>query len=113
VSYLFFEHPALLRQFSALSFEYTVAGNMRINVPQSAGHDDLAMATCLAATSLPEASGLRTEPQRTRFAGPSTGYELAGPLRVPGPRMHFAAEKPSRGVDDCQRPELDRRPRTC
>jgi hypothetical protein len=96
--------PALLRQLSALSFEYTDAGNMRISVPQSAGHDDLAMAACLAAGSLPEACGLRPDPPRVRFAGPSTGYELAGPLRVRGPRMHFAAAKPSRGVDDAQLP---------
>jgi hypothetical protein len=96
------EHPALLRQLSALSFEYTEAGNMRISVPQSAGHDDLAMAACLAATGLPEASGLRPDPPRVRFAGSSSNYELAGPLRVRGPRMHFTAEKLSRGVDDSQ-----------
>ena len=75
-------HPALLRQLSALSFEFTDAGSMRISVPQTAGHDDLAMALCLAASSLPEASGPRPQPARARFAGASTNYELSSPLRV-------------------------------
>jgi hypothetical protein len=63
---------------------------MRMSLPQSAGHDDLAMATCLAATSLPEASGLRPEPPRVRFAGPSSGYELSARLEPRGVRARFA-----------------------
>ena len=40
--------PALLRQLRALEFENLPAGGMRIAVPERAGHDDVAMALCLA-----------------------------------------------------------------
>jgi hypothetical protein len=45
-------HPALLRQLAALEFETLESGLVRIAVPDRAGHDDLAMALCLAATQL-------------------------------------------------------------
>ena len=41
-------HPALLSQLAALEFEETDTGNVRISVPERAGHDDLAMALALA-----------------------------------------------------------------
>ncbi len=41
-------HPALLAQLTALEFETTESGTVRIAVPERAGHDDLAMALCLA-----------------------------------------------------------------
>lgn len=40
--------PALLKQLRALEFEATPTGGLRIAVPERAGHDDLAMALCLA-----------------------------------------------------------------
>ncbi|TQN44402.1 terminase family protein [Blastococcus colisei] len=45
-------HPGLLRQLSALEFERTESGLMRIAVPDRVGHDDLAMALCLAVLQL-------------------------------------------------------------
>jgi hypothetical protein len=42
-------YPPLLRQLRNLSFERLPAGGVRISVPERAGHDDLAMALCLAA----------------------------------------------------------------
>jgi len=44
--------PALLRQLAALEFEVGESGSLRIAVPDRAGHDDLAMSLCLAATQL-------------------------------------------------------------
>jgi hypothetical protein len=41
-------HPRLLAQLSALEFEERDSGTVRIEVPERAGHDDLAMALCLA-----------------------------------------------------------------
>jgi hypothetical protein len=41
-------HPALLSQLSALEYQERESGNVRIAVPGRAGHDDLAMALCLA-----------------------------------------------------------------
>jgi Terminase large subunit, T4likevirus-type, N-terminal/Terminase RNaseH-like domain len=41
-------HPALLSQLSALEYQERESGNVRIAVPERAGHDDLAMALCLA-----------------------------------------------------------------
>ena len=41
-------HPRLLGQLSALEFEERESGAVRIEVPQRAGHDDLAMALCLS-----------------------------------------------------------------
>ncbi|MFQ1002616.1 terminase large subunit domain-containing protein [Modestobacter sp. SSW1-42] len=46
------QHPALLRQLAALEFERTESGLMRIAVPDRVGHDDLAMALCLAVLQL-------------------------------------------------------------
>ena len=41
-------HPRLLGQLAALEFEERESGRVRIAVPERAGHDDLAMALCLA-----------------------------------------------------------------
>ncbi|MFR9803143.1 terminase large subunit domain-containing protein [Pseudonocardia sp. RS010] len=41
-------HPDLLRQLAALQFEQLAGGNLRIAVPEAAGHDDLAMAAMQA-----------------------------------------------------------------
>lgn len=45
-------HPALLRQLSALEIERLDSGASRIAVPDRVGHDDLAMALCLAVLQL-------------------------------------------------------------
>lgn len=45
-------HPSLLRQLAALEFETTELGNVRIAVPERAGHDDLAMALAQATSCL-------------------------------------------------------------
>jgi hypothetical protein len=45
-------HAPLLRQLRNLSFERLPAGGVRISVPERAGHDDLAMALCLAASAV-------------------------------------------------------------
>lgn len=52
------EATALLRQLSNLGFETTDGGTVRIAVPEVAGHDDLAMALCLAASRLPQTVSL-------------------------------------------------------
>jgi hypothetical protein len=44
-------HPPLLKQLRGLSFERLPAGGVRLSVPERLGHDDLAMALCLAATA--------------------------------------------------------------
>jgi hypothetical protein len=46
--------PPLLRQLAALEFSTTETGTVRISVPERAGHDDLAMALCIAATGMAE-----------------------------------------------------------
>lgn len=45
-------HPALLRQLHSLEFEQTASGQFRIAVPESLGHDDLAMALMQAASPI-------------------------------------------------------------
>ncbi|WP_237172961.1 terminase large subunit domain-containing protein [Prescottella equi] len=45
-------HPALLRQLHSLEFEQTATGQFRIAVPESAGHDDLAMSLLQAASPI-------------------------------------------------------------
>lgn len=45
-------HTALLQQLHALEYEQTPLGNLRIAVPEAAGHDDLAMALMQAATAI-------------------------------------------------------------
>jgi phage FluMu gp28-like protein len=47
-------HPALLAQLSALEFTERDSGSVHVAVPERAGHDDLAMALCLAAGVMPE-----------------------------------------------------------
>lgn len=54
-------HPRLLGQLAALEFEERESGSVRIAVPERAGHDDLAMALCLAAGVGSVASGATEE----------------------------------------------------
>jgi hypothetical protein len=61
-----------LRQLSALEFEATDTGTVRIAVPEHRGHDDLAMALCLAIQGDPELAG-RPKPRRLRFTGSHRG----------------------------------------
>lgn len=55
-------HPALLRQLAGLEFEVSDAGNMRISVPESVGHDDLAMALGQALSCVRPSVGYRLPP---------------------------------------------------
>jgi hypothetical protein len=48
------EAVGLLKELRALRFEQLPAGGVRISVPESVGHDDLAMGLCLAALQLLE-----------------------------------------------------------
>jgi phage FluMu gp28-like protein len=48
-------HPGLLKQLRALRFEQMPTGGVRISVPDSVGHDDLAMALCMALLEAPDA----------------------------------------------------------
>ena len=50
-------HPRLLSQLSSLEFEEMDSGRVRIAVPERSGHDDLAMALCLAAGAADVESG--------------------------------------------------------
>jgi hypothetical protein len=45
-------HPVLIRQLAALERTTSEAGNVRIAVPDKAGHDDLAMALMQASSCL-------------------------------------------------------------
>jgi Terminase large subunit, T4likevirus-type, N-terminal len=45
-------HPELLKQLAALEYEMTESGLLRISVPERVGHDDLAMALCMAVLPL-------------------------------------------------------------
>lgn len=45
-------HPELLRQLRSLEFEISTAGTMKIAVPETAGHDDLAMSLLQAVSSV-------------------------------------------------------------
>lgn len=47
-------HPGLLGQLEALEYETSESGSVRIAVPPSRGHDDLAMGLALAVTPLQE-----------------------------------------------------------
>lgn len=46
------KHPDLLRQLHSLEYEQTTTGQMRISVPETAGHDDLADALMQAAAGI-------------------------------------------------------------
>ncbi len=70
-------HPALLMQLSALEFEATDAGVLRISVPERRGHDDLAMGLALAVRADPTIGIAR---------------RLSGPARVPGPSTRQIAK---------------------
>ena len=45
-------HPELLKQLHSLTYEQTELGHFKISVPESAGHDDLAMALMQAVSSI-------------------------------------------------------------
>ncbi|MFF0706949.1 terminase large subunit domain-containing protein [Gordonia sputi] len=45
-------HPELLKQLHSLTFEQTEMGHFKISVPESAGHDDLAMALMQAVSAI-------------------------------------------------------------
>jgi hypothetical protein len=66
-------HPQLLFQLSALEFETTDTGLTRISVPERSGHDDVAMAMCLAASADPRLAvaspGVRLPPRTPRTIG--------------------------------------------
>ncbi|MDN5919511.1 MAG: terminase family protein [Pseudonocardia sp.] len=76
-------HPELLKQLRALQFEQQAGGGLRIAVPESAGHDDLAMAL-LQALSCVETRAVRDgwdDPHAHRFDG-ETVTTPAG-VRIP------------------------------
>ena len=52
--------PPLLRQLTNLEFVTTETGLIKISVPEVRGHDDMAMALCLAATGISQTSGAAT-----------------------------------------------------
>lgn len=55
-------HPSLLRQLSALTFETTDSGNVRISVPEVGGqHDDLAMSLMQAISCVRHTLGYRPD----------------------------------------------------
>lgn len=68
-------HPGLLRQLTALEFEQRDSGLLHISVPERAGHDDLAMALCLAVHVSPDVPvGERPKPRRrARYRGGRRG----------------------------------------
>ncbi|MCR8899716.1 hypothetical protein NWF34_22530 [Gordonia sp. GONU] len=45
-------HPDLLRQLHALTYEQTEIGTLKISVPENIGHDDLAMALMQAVSTI-------------------------------------------------------------
>jgi hypothetical protein len=76
-------YPPLLRQLRSLSFERLPAGGVRISVPDRAGHDDLAMALCLAASAvlgndLPPVSSEVVELDDLWGDADELGYQLFG-----------------------------------
>jgi hypothetical protein len=64
-------HPGLLRQLAALEYETSDAGNIRISVPERAGHDDLAMGLAQAVSCVRV-----SYPSRPRWAASSMGYQV-------------------------------------
>lgn len=78
-------HPALLRQLAALEYEVRDSGSMAIAVPERSGHDDLAMAVCLAVHVSPDVPiGERPKPRRRRRLVVVDG-EDRGAVRRDGP----------------------------
>ena len=63
-------HPSLLMQLSALEYEFSDAGVLRIAVPERAGHDDLAMALCLAVRADPKFGVVRPSGRAVVASGP-------------------------------------------
>lgn len=75
------KHPDLLRQLHSLEYEQTTTGQMRISVPETAGHDDLADALMQAA------AGIFINPSRAWTWQDGTGS--GGILTTPGgTRIH-------------------------
>lgn len=84
-------HPELLAQLRGLEFEQTDAGNMRINVPDRVGHDDLAMALAQTVAALrPDA--LRASPGSSWRAG---AVPTMSPDTTPGTRTSGGVWVPS------------------
>lgn len=53
-------HPELLKQLRGLEFEQLQTGNMRLSVPERAGHDDLLLATLQAVSSVAVRAAVRS-----------------------------------------------------
>lgn len=64
-------HPALLRQLAALEYETSDSGNIKISVPERAGHDDLAMGLAQAVSCVRV-----SYPPRPPWAEPSGGWTV-------------------------------------
>jgi hypothetical protein len=61
-------HPEMLRQLAALEFEERDSGTTHIAVPDRAGHDDVAMALCMAFhVSADTAVGMEAPRKRARI----------------------------------------------
>lgn len=88
-------HPELLKQLRALQFEQQAGGGLRIAVPESAGHDDLAMAL-LQAMSCVETRVLRDgvdefrRRSREETVGTSAGVQVRR-RPVPHERSHWCS----------------------
>ncbi len=83
-------HPSLLRQLNALEFETLDSGLTRIHVPERAGHDDVAMSLCLAASADPRlalargSDGVRVRSRtRTTVKMPRSGTRALRPSNPP------------------------------
>jgi len=77
-------HPSLLKQLHAVEFEISEAGNIRIAVPERAGHDDLVMALAQAVSCVRPSVGFR--PDRPWGTGPVTDDVVETPGGVVIPR---------------------------
>ncbi|WAC54261.1 terminase large subunit domain-containing protein [Gordonia sp. SL306] len=62
-------HPDLLRQLHALSYEQTETGTYKISVPDNIGHDDLAMALMQAASVIATSTAVEAWPSRLGGSG--------------------------------------------
>ena len=72
-------HPGLLRQLHALTIERTDSGSARISVPDRVGHDDLAMALCLA---ILQTGGNELPPAPTLDWGDEDEWEFEEATRI-------------------------------
>lgn len=62
-------HPDLLRQLHALTYEQTESGTLKISVPENIGHDDLAMALMQAASTIQVNRYMQAWPSEVGGAG--------------------------------------------